>query len=319
MVEPRVSIGLWEKRNARAAVEATVEAERLGVPALWLDVSRNVPDPVTFFAAALWATESVSLGLGIVPTYPRHPAVLANQAQALYQLGGERTRLGIGPSHAHIVRDAYGLPFERPLDHLREYLTILRALTREGACRFSGEFYAVDLDLDSPAPLPLYVSALRPRAMRLAGELADGALAWLAPVGYLRDESLGQLEAGAAVAGRDRPRLVGSWPCVVTDDPAVVWDAVGPMLSQYGGLPFYAGMLEAAGITPSAEMWAAADLDRVVFWGSPERIGEQVRHALEQGIDEVSLKIFAARPLDNLHRLLPVLREFWPDLPDRDS
>ncbi|MCC6315645.1 MAG: LLM class flavin-dependent oxidoreductase [Thermomicrobiales bacterium] len=308
MVESRVSFGLWKKRNARDAVAAVVEAEGLGLPALWLDVSRDVPDPATFFAAALWATESIALGLGIVPTYPRHPAVLANQAQALFQIGGERTRLGVGPSHAHIVRDAYGLPFTRPLAHLREYLTILRALTKEGACRFAGEFYTVDLALDSLAPLPLYMSALRPRAMHLAGELADGALAWLAPIDYLRDESLGHLSAGAAEAGRARPRLVGSWPCVVSEDPAAVWDAVGPMLANYGDLPFYAGMLQAAGVTPSTERWAERDLDRVVFWGAPDRIAEQVRHALDQGIDEVSLNLFSAQPVADLGALLPTLR-----------
>jgi hypothetical protein len=91
------------------------------------------------------------------------------------------------------------------------------------------------------------------------------------------------------------------------------------MLSQYGGLPFYAGMLEAAGITPSSAMWAEADLDRVVFWGSPERIGEQVRDALAQGIDEISLKLFSAQPVADLHRLLPVLRGFWPAAPDQTA
>ncbi|MBA3414568.1 MAG: LLM class flavin-dependent oxidoreductase [Chloroflexia bacterium] len=307
MTDSGVSLGLWEKRDARAAVAAIVAAERLGIPALWLDFSRDVPDPVTFLAAALWATESIAVGLGIVPTSPRHPAVLANQAQALYQLGGERTRLGIGPSHAHIVGDAYGLPFERPLAHLREYLTILRALTREGTCRFAGEFFRVDLTLASLAPLPLYVSALRPRAMRLAGELADGALAWLAPVAYLRDESLGRLDDGAVAAGRERPRLVGSWPCVVAEDPAAVWRAVGPMLTLYGALPFYAAMLRAAGIDPAADPWDAADLDRVVVWGSPARIAEQVRDARRQGVDEVSLKLFSPRPFDDVQRLWPAL------------
>jgi F420-dependent oxidoreductase-like protein len=309
MSDSAISIGLWEKRDARAAVAAGIKAERLGIKALWMDVSRNVPDPVTYFAAILAATERVSLGLGIVPTYPRHPAVLANQAQALYQLGGVRTRLGIGPSHSHIVRDAYGLAFERPLSHLREYLTILRALIHEGACRFNGEFYRIDLDLDTVAPLPLYVSALRPRAMRLAGQLSDGALAWLAPVEYLRDESLGHLEEGAAVAGRERPRLVASWPCVVAEDPHQVWNAVGPMLSQYGKIPFYAAMLNAAGVRPDAAPWAPADLDRVVIWGSPERIAERIGHVRAQGIDEVSLKLFSDRPLEILHELLPALQD----------
>jgi len=292
-VYPRVSFGLWEKRDAKRAVEAAVQAEQMGIDGLWLDVSRNVPDPVTFYAAAAWATQSVSLGLAIVPTYPRHPAVLANQAQALYQLGGERIRLGIGPSHQHIVEGAYGLEFDRPLAHLREYLQILRTLTESGRCQFQGEFFRVDVTLDSIAPLPLYVSALRSRALQLAGELADGALTWLAPVNYLRDEGLARLEEGARRGERQRPRLIASFPCIVSNDIATVRQRIGPMLTLYQKLPFYSSVLNAAGVDLRGDEWPEDALSRIVIWGPPEQIREQVDHALAQGIDEVSLKLFS--------------------------
>jgi F420-dependent oxidoreductase-like protein len=308
MALPRVSLSLWHKTNAKSAVETIIEAEAMGIGALWTDVGRTTPDPVTFFSAALWATSTINLGIGVVPTYPRHPAVLANQAQSLYQIGGERTRLGVGPSHAHIVRDAYGLPFERPLDHLHEYLTVLRALMTTGTCQFTGTYYSVDITLSAPAPVPLYMSALRPKAMRLAGELADGVLTWLSPTPYLRDVSLAELERGATISSRPRPRLVGAWPCVVTDDPEEVWAAVGPMLSLYAHLPFYKGVLEAAGITVREGRWPDDDLDQIVFWGSPERIAERVREAHIAGVDEVALHLYSSvePPLDEIRQLAPV-------------
>ncbi len=76
---PRVSLSLWNKSTARSAIDTIIEAEAMGIEALWTDVGRSTPDPVTFFAAALWETSSIDLGIGIVPTFPRHPAVLANQ------------------------------------------------------------------------------------------------------------------------------------------------------------------------------------------------------------------------------------------------
>ncbi len=305
---PRVSLSLWNKSTARSAIDTIIEAEAMGIEALWTDVGRSTPDPVTFFAAALWETSSIDLGIGIVPTFPRHPAVLANQAQSLYQIGGDRTRLGVGPSHAHIIRDAYGLPFDRPLDHLREYLTVLRALLQTGTCQFSGDYYTVNVTLSEPAPLPIYMSALRPKAMGLAGELVDGVLTWLSPIEYLRDVSIPAMVAGAAITNRQRPDLVAAWPCVVSDDLEVVWAAVGPMMSVYANLPFYRGVLEAAGIAVPDGRWPLEALDRIVFWGSPERINARVQEAHQAGIDEVSLHIYAPGEvtLDDVRRLAPV-------------
>ncbi|MCA9859089.1 MAG: LLM class flavin-dependent oxidoreductase [Thermomicrobiales bacterium] len=311
---PRVSLSLWNKSDARSAVDTIIEAESMGIGALWTDVGRSTPDPVTFLAAALWATKSIQVGIGIVPTFPRHPAVLANQAQSLYQIGGDRTRLGVGPSHAHIIHDAYGLPFDRPLEHLREYLTVLRALLTTGTCQFSGDHYTVDVTLSEPAPLPIYMSALRPKAMRLAGELADGVLTWLSPIDYLHDVSIPALDSGAAVSNRQRPQVVGAWPCVVSEDPDVVWDAVGPMMSVYANLPFYKGVLEAAGITVPTGRWSIEALDRVVFWGSPERIDARIQDAHQAGIDEVSLHVYAPHTVTaaEIHQLATVWQSSTP-------
>jgi len=87
----------------------------------------NLPDALTTFAAAAAKTSTIRLGTSIVPTYPRHPLILAQQALALYDIAPGRLRLGIGPSHRSIIEDTYGLQQRTPLAHLREYVEVLRA------------------------------------------------------------------------------------------------------------------------------------------------------------------------------------------------
>jgi alkanesulfonate monooxygenase SsuD/methylene tetrahydromethanopterin reductase-like flavin-dependent oxidoreductase (luciferase family) len=94
-------------------------------------------------AAAATKTSTVRLGTSIVPTYPRHPLVLAQQALALYDIAPGRLRLGIGPSHSSIIEGIYGLPQTTPLAHLREYVKVLHAALWEGKVDHHGHFFNV--------------------------------------------------------------------------------------------------------------------------------------------------------------------------------
>ena len=85
----------------------------------------NLPDTLTTFSAAAAKTSTVKLGTSIVPTYPRHPLVMAQQALTLHDLASGRLRLGIGPSHRFIIDNMYGLQHSKPLTHLREYSEVL--------------------------------------------------------------------------------------------------------------------------------------------------------------------------------------------------
>jgi alkanesulfonate monooxygenase SsuD/methylene tetrahydromethanopterin reductase-like flavin-dependent oxidoreductase (luciferase family) len=206
---PRVGLDIPDKRTAATAIDSIMRAETRGVPMVWSTVGRFRPDAVTFFAAALARTSTVQLGTAIVPTYPRHPYALYSQTLALHQVAPERFRLGIGPSHRPTIVDSYGIPFGKPLDHLREYLTVLRALLETGEARFEGEYFSVNIASGGIAPVPLYISALRSNAFRLAGELADGAISWLCPVQYLLESAIPSMRAGAEAAGRAMPRMIG--------------------------------------------------------------------------------------------------------------
>src|SRR5262245_17404362 len=106
--------------NAAVAVKAIIAAESAGVRQIWMAQPPNWPDVLTIFSAAAIKTSTVRLGTAIVPTYPRHPLVLAQQALAFHDIAPGRLRLGIGPSHRFIIEDMYGLQHKSPLIHLRE-------------------------------------------------------------------------------------------------------------------------------------------------------------------------------------------------------
>ena len=112
--------------NAAAAVKTIAAAEAAGVRQIWMVQSPWSPDILTTFAAAAAKTSTIRLGTSIVPTYPRHPLVMAQQALSLYDIAPGRLRLGIGPSHQFIIEGIYGLPQTTPLAHLREYVSVLR-------------------------------------------------------------------------------------------------------------------------------------------------------------------------------------------------
>src|SRR5919199_6941379 len=122
-----------EGPDSAAVVEAIVAAEAAGVRTVWMTQGAAAPDTLAIYAAAAPRTTSVVLGTAIVPTYPRHPLALAQQALAVADLAPGRLRLGIGPSHRPTIEGTYGLPMPAPLAHLREYTAVLRGLLWDGA------------------------------------------------------------------------------------------------------------------------------------------------------------------------------------------
>ena len=125
--------------NAEASLDLMHRAEAVGVHAAWLTTGGTGLDALTLFAAAAVQTDSIVFGTSIVPTYPRHPIVAAQQVQVLDQLAPGRLRLGVGPSHRPTMRSMFGYNLRAPLTNLREYLQILRALLHEGTVDFDGQ------------------------------------------------------------------------------------------------------------------------------------------------------------------------------------
>lgn len=284
--------GLVIRRPNPAATLAAIErAEASGLDAVWSTVGGAAPDAVTLFAAAAVRTTRITLGTSIVPTYPRHPAALASQALAIAGLAPGRFRLGIGPSHRPTIEGAFGIPMGTPLDHLREYLTVLRDLLWDGRTDFAGTYYTVRLALPptiTPPQTPLLISALRANAFRLAGEIADGAISWVCPIPYLVGTALPAMQAGAEAANRPVPPLVGHVPVAMSTDQQAVRAAARAQLGMYGRLPFYARMFADAGF-PVGSDGAMPDalLDSLVVAGTPETVRARLEAIQAAGIDEL--------------------------------
>ena len=277
--------------NPAETLAAIVRAEERGLPMVWSTVGGTNPDAVTLFAAAAAKTRTIGVGTAIVPTYPRHPIALASQALVLGALAPGRFRLGIGPSHRPTIEGMFGLPMNRPLEHLREYLTVLRGLLWEGAVDFEGPHFRVKAQLPAgtdPPRTPLPISALRAGAFRLAGEIADGAISWVCPVPYLVNTAKPALEEGARAAGRPAPPLIGHVPVAVGTDREAVRAAARTQLATYGRLPFYRGMFEDAGYTVNPDhSLPDALLDELVVSGTPDQIAARLRQIQAAGVDEL--------------------------------
>lgn len=217
------------------------DAEAAGFTAAWsVHFSRGV-DALVALAAAAACTSRLQLGVGVVPTYPRHPAALAQQAATVQALSGGRLTLGIGVSHRAVIEGMHGLAYERPVAHIREYLTVLTALLSVGRCRFSGELYRVDIALAIPGatPVPILVGALSAGMACAGGELADGVVTWLAGPRSLEEVILPAVRGGAARGGRAAPRVVAALPVAVWDDEDAARVAADEIFARYAALPNY--------------------------------------------------------------------------------
>ncbi len=273
--------------GAGAALAQIEEAERLGIPAAWMTTGGTAADALTVFGAALARTDRIILGSCIVPTWPRHPVLLAQQARALEEISPGRFRLGIGPGHEPGMVHTFGVEWRTPLTHLREYLLVLTALLHEGEVEFEGSHVTARARLDEPLGTPVLASALQLRSYRTCGELADGAISWNSPAAYLLERALPALREGAAAAGREPPPLIAHVPICVTEDRETVLTAGRAQLGRSARLPFYAGMLAAAGYPDAASNIEEALVDALIVSGSEQQVADQLAGLAGTGLGEL--------------------------------
>lgn len=305
----RVGLALYG-RNAAGSLSTIVAAEAAGVRQIWMTQTTPAPDTLALFAAATVQTSSVRLGTAIVPTYPRHPLALAQQALTISDLAPERLRLGVGPSHRQIIEEVYGIPMTSPLEHLREYVTVLRATLWDGKVDYQGRFYTVKTKLSRTPRTPILISALREGAFHLAGEISDGAISWLCPVPYLLEKALPALRAGATQSGRPTPPLVAHIPVAFSQNRQAVLAAGHQQISRrYARLPFYAKMFADAGFPVSPDGTAPdALIDNLVVSGDESTIAIRLADLLEAGLDELLvLLIGVADPQAEEARLMQLI------------
>jgi F420-dependent oxidoreductase-like protein len=222
------------------------EAERLGYDSAWAAEAYG-SDAATILAWLAAQTSSIGLGSAIFQIPARSPAMTAMTAATLDQLSAGRFRLGLGLSGPQVAEGWHGQRYDRPLARTRDYLSVVRMALERKRVAYQGETMELPLP-DGPgkalkltiAPvqsrLPIYLGAMGPRNLALAGELADGWLGFM----YAPEHAAGfrgYLEQGAARAGRDLDGFDVA-PTVqvhVRDDVEAARDAMRPMLALYVG------------------------------------------------------------------------------------
>lgn len=224
-------------------------AEEQGFDSIWM--------PQIFGLDALGAltligheVPRIELGTAVVPTYPRHPSALAGQAlTASAAAGGGRLTLGIGLSHQIVIEHMFGYSFEKPVRHMREYLTALVPLLQGGTADIDGETLSAHLALAVPGaqPVPVVVAALGPKMLKLAAERAAGTVTWMTGPRTLADHTVPTITSAAETAGTGPMRVVSALPVAVTDDVAGARARAAEVFAVYGGLPSYRAMLDREG------------------------------------------------------------------------
>ena len=231
-----------------------------GFASAWVPQSSSY-DALTLLAVVGREVAGIELGTAVVPTYPRHPMMLAAQALTTNAATGGRLRLGLGLSHRMTVEGSWGLSYERPARHMEEYLSVLLPLLRDGEVDFAGEAVTGRGRVSVPdaAPCPVYLAALQPRMLELAGRLADGTITWCTGPITLEGQVVPILTEAAATAGRVAPRVVVALPCCVTDDEAHGRAQAGEQLRGYGDIPVYRAVLDREGAAGPADISVVGD------------------------------------------------------------
>ncbi|OUC99897.1 TIGR03564 family F420-dependent LLM class oxidoreductase [Streptosporangium minutum] len=249
-------LGRLRGRIARAADD--------GFSSVWMSNIFGL-DALTALAVAGSQVPGIELGTGVVPTYPRHPAALAQQALTANAALDGRLALGIGLSHQIVIEGVYGYSFDRPARHMREYLSVLVPLVRGEQVAFEGETLKAQLGLTTPGAgdMPVLIAALAPRMLKLAGELADGTVLWMTGPKTVAEHVVPAVTEAARAAGRPAPRIVCTLPICVTGDVEAARARAGEVFEIYGQLPSYRAMLDREGAAGPADVAIVGDEDAV--------------------------------------------------------
>ncbi len=243
-------------------------------------------DPLTSLAVAGSQVAGIELGTAVVPTYPRHPAALAQQALTVAAATDGRLTLGIGLSHKIVIEDIYGYSFDRPIRHMREYLSVLLPLLDGQQASFAGQTLRAEIGLSMPdhCRVPVVLAALGSQMLRLAGERADGTVLWMTGRRTVADHVVPTITEAARAAGRDAPRVICVLPVCVTADRPGARARAAEVFEIYGELPSYRAMLDRESAAGPAD---------VAIVGDETSVAAQITELAEAGVTDFIAAEFA--------------------------
>ncbi len=246
-------------------------------------------DTLTALAVVGREVPRIELGTAVVPTYPRHPMMLAQQCLTVNAATSGRLCLGIGLSHKIVIENMMGMSFEKPVRHMREYLTILTQIAQTSKVSFSGEVYSAyaDVSVAGSQPFSVVVAALGEQMLRVTGALADGTLTWCTGPATLSSHTIPTLNRAADEAGKPTPRVIAALPVCVTKDRDAALARASLTFAIYGQLPSYRAMLDREGAAGPAD---------IAIVGSAAEVCERVNALRDIGVTDFAAVEFGGNP-----------------------
>lgn len=275
-------------KSVEAIVADAAQAEADGFASFWVPQIFG-HDALTALAVVGTRVPRIELGTAVVPTFPRHPMMLAQQCLTVSDACGGRLTLGIGLSHQIVIEQMMGLSFDKPVRHLRDYLSVLAPLSKGEPVSYVGEKYTTHagLSLAQPQPFGIVVAALGPQLLKVTAELADGTLTWCTGPETLAHHTIPTITAAAEAAGRPAPRVIAALPVCVTDDREAAKERCAQVFQVYGTLPSYRAMLDREG---------AAGPEDIAITGSEAEVTERILALADIGVTDFGAVEFPGNP-----------------------
>lgn len=282
----RVGIFIGEASGERTTVDQLLanaaDAEARGFASGWVPHIPWSLDALTALALVARETSRIELGTAVVPTFPRHPLSLAQDALSVQAVAGGRFTLGIGPSHPVVIESMYGLSYDRPAAHTAEYVRVLNAcFAGTGRVDHDGSFFRVHAGLEVPgsSPVPVLVAALAPRMLALAGELTAGTITYWADEVAIAEHVVPRITA-AAPSGS--PRVVAGLPVAVVSDVDRARERAGKLFAAYEHIPTYQRILDRGGSTSPVD---------VAVIGTEAQVRERLRRLADAGATDLCASV----------------------------
>ncbi|MEM7095404.1 MAG: TIGR03564 family F420-dependent LLM class oxidoreductase [Actinomycetota bacterium] len=250
-------------------IEEVATAAGQGFASFWVPQIFGF-DALTALAIVGREVPEIKLGTSVIPTYPRHPMMLAQQALTVSQIiGAGRLQLGIGLSHQPVVEGMWGIPFEKPVRHMREYLSLLGPLLHK---QIVSEAYETltsrgQIDIPDAEPPSMLVAALGKQMLNVTGRLGDGTITWMTGEKTIAGLTAPTINAAAEAAGRPAPQVCVGMPICVTAEVDAARERAAREYEIYGQLPSYRAMLDNEGLDGPADL---------ALIGSPDQISERI-------------------------------------------
>lgn len=322
-------VAFWKHYDRQLNLRAARLADELGYHSFWVPEAWGY-DSTTLLTEMALCTRQIQLGTGILNVFSRSPGLIAMTAATLDEVSNGRFILGLGTSGKKVIEGLHGRPFVKPLTQVRDVIRVVRTLLAGGTLNDAQaeltEYRPFKLELTSARPaLPIYVAALRPKALESIGELADGWIPIFWPYDRLH-EGRAHIEVGARRAGRDPAQIVTAPFTTVLPLGEEAMQAARRLISFYiGGMgEYYIELLRQFGFADACERIAdlyrdkatreqaaaavsPAMIESLTIAGDPEHCIEELQRRRSFGIDLPLLNLPSQLPWELVERFIRVM------------